>query len=82
MALYAIKPWIYRQKLGLKLGVCRFGMVDARGFEPLTSSVSGKRSKPTELSVQKNALHHARRNNIATIANQINNYFKKTILFV
>ncbi len=31
--------------------------VDARGFEPLTSSVSGKRSKPTELSVRKaNAL--------------------------
>jgi hypothetical protein len=33
-------------------------VVDARGVEPLTSSVSGKRSKPTELSVRKtNALH-------------------------
>jgi hypothetical protein len=26
--------------------------VDAIGFEPMTSSVSGKRSEPTELSVQ------------------------------
>ncbi len=54
--------------------------VDARGFEPLTSSVSGKRSKPTELSVRNtNALHLQGVINIVTFSQQINGYFIKTI---
>ena len=55
-------------------------VVDARGFEPLTSSVSGKRSKPTELSVRKtNALLLQSDDNIRKIRNQINDYFIRTI---
>ena len=38
--------------------------VDPSGFEPLTSSVSGKRSKPTDLRVQRNHHQHHEYNNL------------------